>query len=132
MKLEETKNKKSISQYFKDFVPHFKTMKVKDIVIVCLEFILFLLLFILFITFLVDLIQGVHFLGDGLIAYEVVIDIFLFILAGFTLFQTVFDLVFKNYDVPKPTEKTVKNGIVIEVTPEEKKSEDDTKNNTNI
>lgn len=130
---EPNKNKKTIKQYFKEFIPHFKTMKVKDIVIVCFEFALFLLLFILFINFFVDLIKGIHFLGDSLIAYEIVVVVFLFLLAGFTLFQVIFDLIFKNYTVDQPTKKVIKNGMVIEIKEEnnqpEEESNTDTKEN---
>jgi Na+/alanine symporter len=118
------KEKKSISQYFKDFVPHLKTMKPKHIIILVLEFALFCLMFTLCINFFYNLANNISFLGEKNKTYEILCTIFLFILTLFVLFECVYDLIFRDYVKDENvSKKIVKNGYVITLQEENAKNE---------
>ena len=121
-------NKKTFIQYFKDFIPHFKTMKPTDIVIVCLEYILAIVMIVLWINFIYDKANNIPFLGEGLSSYEIVIIVFLTILICFVLFQATYDLIFKDYSRKNISEKVIKNGRVIDINSPTNK-EDSNKDN---
>ncbi len=117
-------NKKPILQYFKDFVPHFKTMKPKHIIILVLELALFCLMFTLCINFFYNLANNIPFLGEKNKTYEILCTIFLFILTLFVLFEFIFDLIFRDYVKDQNiTKKIVKNGHVITLQEENAKNE---------
>ncbi len=124
--------KKNILDYFKNFIPHFKTMQIKHIVILVLELCLFILMFTLCINFFYNLANNIPFLGQDLKGYEITCTIFLFILTLFVLFEFIFDLIFRDYEKDKKVaQKIIKNGHVI--TLQEKNNvenqKEDTKNN---
>ncbi len=124
--------KKNILDYFKNFIPHFKTMQIKHIVILVLELCLFILMFTLCINFFYDLANNIPFLGQDLKGYEITCTIFLFVLTLFVFFEFIFDLIFRDYEKDKKVaQKIIKNGHVI--TLQEKNNvenqKEDTKNN---